>query len=85
VEEDATESAKKRDWCGNREGGGRYVLKYWKKLKIVILWSFGVISGKARRTWEGKTDVMFCNGTDCANTPAKPLSPPLVNEMFSEA
>lgn len=34
MEEDATESVKKRDWCGNREGGGRYVLKYWKKLKI---------------------------------------------------
>lgn len=26
-----------------------------------------------------------CNGTDCANTPVKPLSTPLVNEMFSEA
>lgn len=26
-----------------------------------------------------------CNGTDYANTPAKPLSTPLVNEMFSEA
>lgn len=51
----------------------------------LILWRFGVISGKARRTWEGKTDVMFYNGTDCANTPAQPLSPPLVNEKFSEA
>lgn len=62
------------------------MLNYWKKLKIGSD-SVGVRSNQqeGKEGMGGKDTSCSCSGTDCANTPSKPCSPPLVNEMFSEA
>lgn len=60
------------------------MLNYWKKLKIGSD-SVGVRRQEGKEGMGGKDTSCSCSGTDCANTPSKPCSPPLVNEMFSEA
>lgn len=40
---------------------------------------------KDKEDMGGKDRYHILNGTNCANTLAKPLSTPLENEMFSEA